>query len=437
MASKDLKPKRRLGKINPRRNRIIAWSIGLLTGGSAIYAAYHYGAITKVEVAMARVRRADFVITARARGDIKASRSATLRAPQVPDLRITHLVANGTRVNRGDVIVEFDGAQHEQNAISQTVTLALIDSSVDQLVASQKMSDGADALTKIQSEYEVERTKLDAGKAAVLSAIEGQKARIKVGVSEGELQQVKASISAHAVGNEADRGRVNQRKVKAVRDLDLITGYLQVMQLRAPAEGVVSLLSNFRSRGNYGQSMPPFKEGDSVWPGAAIAEIPDLNYLFIDLNLDEVERGKVQTGQSVRIHVDAAPDKLFLGKLDFISPIGVQVFRGGSTPERIFPARALLQERDNRLQPGMSVSAEIVVHHEPGVLMVPLRSTFEKDGKPATYVFNKGEFVVRQIQVGKRNDDDIIVTGGLAEGEVVTLESPEESARRARNRKSS
>ena len=37
-------------------------------------------------------------------------------------------------------------------------------------------------------------------------------------------------------------------------------------------------------------------------------------------------------------------------------------------------------------------------------------------------------FVARPIQVGRQNDEDVIVTGGLKEGDVVTLENPAESA---------
>jgi multidrug efflux pump subunit AcrA (membrane-fusion protein) len=44
-------------------------------------------------------------------------------------------------------------------------------------------------------------------------------------------------------------------------------------------------------------------------------------------------------------------------------------------------------------------------------------------------------FVVRPIQVGTRNDEDIIVTSGLKEGEIVTLESPAEAAKRASKKK--
>ena len=43
-------------------------------------------------------------------------------------------------------------------------------------------------------------------------------------------------------------------------------------------------------------------------------------------------------------------------------------------------------------------------------------------------------FVTRNIQVGRRNDEDIVVTGGLKEGELVTLESPADAAKRARKK---
>jgi hypothetical protein len=36
--------------------------------------------------------------------------------------------------------------------------------------------------------------------------------------------------------------------------------------------------------------------------------------------------------------------------------------------------------------------------------------------------------------VGRRNDDDIVVTGGLKEGDIVTLENPADAAKRARKK---
>ena len=89
---------------------------------------------------------------------------------------------------------------------------------------------------------------------------------------------------------------------------------------------------------------------------------------------------------------------------------------------------------DPRLRPGMSASAQIVVERQPGVFLIPTKASFLLNGKPAVYIQKGQNFVTRNIEVGRRNDDDIVVTGGLKEGELVTLESPADAAKRARKK---
>ena len=84
MPSKDLKPSQRLGQSHPRRTKIITWIVGLSLCGGGVVAAYRLTGATEVEVPVARVRRGDFIISVRTRGDIKSARSVILKAPQVP-----------------------------------------------------------------------------------------------------------------------------------------------------------------------------------------------------------------------------------------------------------------------------------------------------------------------------------------------------------------
>jgi hypothetical protein len=53
-------------------------------------------------------------------------------------------------------------------------------------------------------------------------------------------------------------------------------------------------------------------------------------------------------------------------------------------------------------------------------------------GKPSVYVQKGQQFLIRNIEVGKRNDTDMVVLKGLKEGEQVTLENPAEAAKRAK-----
>lgn len=440
MASKDLRPEQRLGKSNPKRIKMIFWTVGLLACGSGLYAAYHYASATEVEIPVARARNADFVISVRTRGDIKSTRSTIIASPQAPGLRIVRLARNGQAVHKGDVIVEFDAETQRQNVLTRSNAVDTAQGSIEQLKANQAMNNEDYAFSKIQSEFNLEQRKLDAGKAAVLSSIDGEKARIQVGVSEGSLQALRARINANDVGNDADMSQRKQGYDNAVKNLKISQSYMDMMQIKAPVDGVVNVLTNFRSQGTFGRAgAPPFKEGDNVWTGAALLEIPDLSSMYIDLKLDEVDRGKIALGQAVRIRVDSIPDKEFAAELDFISPAAALVFTGvganaQASTEKNFPARASLKNLDERLRPGTSASAEIIVERQPNTLLIPLRASFDKNGKPAVYVQSGKTFSARPIQVGKRNDEDIVVTGGLREGEVIALEDPVKMARQAKKK---
>jgi multidrug efflux pump subunit AcrA (membrane-fusion protein) len=432
--SKDVKPKQRIGQTaGSRRRRILIWSVVLLAGGGGVFAAYRYAGTTTVEVPVTRVRQGEFIISVKTRGEIRSTRSVVLTAPQVPSPRIVRLAESGKPVKKGDVVIEFDAASQEQSYIEGTTNVRAADADIVKLKASQQMTDEMDGMNLMTAEYNLERAKLEASKAEILSEIEGAKNKIDVGISEGELNQVKTTIKSHDVTQAADLERLNQRKDKTLRDLKRYQGYLSKMVIQAPNDGIVNLLPNFRAQGSWGSAPPPFKEGDNAWTGAAIAEIPDLSEMRIELKLEEVDRGKISLGQRVRLRVDAVPDKEFLADLDWISPIAaLQFSRGFGMSEKSFPARATLKNLDPRLRPGMSATAEIIIESIPKALLLPVRASFTQGGKPAVYVQRGQEFLIRQIEVGKRNDTDMVVLKGLREGEMVAMENPAEAAKRAK-----
>lgn len=431
--SKDVKPKIRIGQTAAtRRRQIISWVVLLLVLAGGGYAAYRYTGTTVVEVPVAKVRRGEFVISVKTRGEIRSTRSVVLAAPQVPELTITKLAESGKPIRKGDVVVEFDAASMEQQYLDRATNVRTVDSEIVQTKASHKITNESDAMNLMSSGYNLERAKLEASKAEIVSEIEGAKNRIDVGISEGELAQVKAVVNSHSTTQRADLERLQQRKDKAIRDLKRTEGYLSTMVIRAPNDGIVNILPNFRAPGSFGSTPPPFKEGDRAWTGAPIAEIPDLSEMRIELKLDEVDRGRIKLGQILRIRVDAIPDKDFTAELDWISPIASLIYRGFGMSDKVFPARATLKNLDPRLRPGMSASAEIIIERDPNTILIPNRASFTHNGKPAVYVQKGQEFAVREIEVGKRNDTDIIVLKGLREGEVVALENPIEAAKKAK-----
>jgi multidrug efflux pump subunit AcrA (membrane-fusion protein) len=431
--SKDLKPKQRIGQVDSRRRKIVKWVVMLGVVGGAAYGWHRYNASAEVvDVPVAKVRRAEFVIGVRTRGEVRSVNSVIITAPQVPDPRIVKLAESGKPIRKGDVVVEFDAAQQEQFYLERNTTVRTVDSEIVQMKASHRITDESDGMNLMTAEFNLERSKLDASKAEVVSQIEGAKAKIDVTISEGELGQVKTAKNAHEVTQKADLDRLQQRKQKAVRDAERAKGYLSRMVLRAPNDGIVNILTNFRAQGNFGSAPPPFREGDRAWTGAAIAEIPDLSKMRMELKLDEVDRGKLRLGQQLKVRVDALADRELTADLDWISPIAQVTFRGMGLSDKLFPARATLRDTDPRLRPGMSATGEVVIESEPNRILIPVRASFMHQGKPAVYVQKGQEFIVRHIEVGKRNENDIVVLSGLREGEVVALENPIEAAKKAK-----
>lgn len=438
--SKEIRPEIRLGKHNPKLVKMTFVAIGLVAAAGGGWATYHYGMATEIQIPVAPVHKGDFIIRVRTRGDIKSMKSSMIMAPQVPGLRILRLATNGQYVHQGDVIVQFDRESQINNLLARQNAVTSANGSIDTAKASQNMTMAQDALSKMQAEYNLEEAKLDASKAEVISAIMGEKYRISVGTSEAALVATKSNINADVVDMQATMMRYTQQRDNAVKNLDLTNTYLTQMDIKAPTDGIVNLLTNFRAQGTFGRAgAPPFKEGDNVWTGAQIAEIPDLSSMYIDLKLDEVDRGRIALGQNIRLRVDSIPDKEFEATLDFIAPAAALVFTGvgsdmSANTQKYFPARGTLKAVDERLRPGTSASVEIIIERQPNSLTIPLQASFDVKGKPVVYVQNGKEFVARQIQVGKKNEDEVVVTGGLREGESVALVDPTKAQKQGKKK---
>jgi multidrug efflux pump subunit AcrA (membrane-fusion protein) len=62
-----------------------------------------------------RVRKGEFLVTVRCRGELKARRTVQITAPlNVPELRIVWMAAAGSPVKEGDPVVRFDPSSTKQ-----------------------------------------------------------------------------------------------------------------------------------------------------------------------------------------------------------------------------------------------------------------------------------------------------------------------------------
>jgi hypothetical protein len=160
--------------------------------------------------------------------------------------------------------------------------------------------------------------------------------------------------------------------------------------------------------------------GDQVWPGAAVAEIPDLSSLEMEGKVEEIDRGRVQVGTRATVRIDALPELRLPAQLARISPLTQMTWEW--PPTSSFRGYGQLAQGDTRLQPGMNGSMDVVVERLEKALSIPAKALFTRNGRPVVYVAHKGRYAVYEVKVVARNPDEVAIEGAPAGAEVALVE---------------
>jgi membrane fusion protein (multidrug efflux system) len=173
---------------------------------------------------------------------------------------------------------------------------------------------------------------------------------------------------------------------------------LSKMMLTAPFEGVVG-----KSKVN---------PGDYVNVAQSVLTLTDTHHLRIEYNVPEKYLPLLKLGQQVKITTSTYPDKVFIGKVAFISPTI-------NTENRSVSLYAEVPNDTNMLAPGMFVDVLQALGREDRVLMVPARSLVPVLDGEQVYKVVDGKAYPVTVLTGKRIEDSVQITQGLASGDVI------------------
>ena len=366
------------------------------------------------------VERGEFLDSVDLRGEIKALKSIGVAAPdEAGDLQILKIANDGAKVNKGDPVVEFDKTKIEQDLAQYRSVLKYATADIEQARAQSGMTDEQDLTAISKARYDLKSTQLDASKQEIISKIDGAEAQLKVDDAKQALKQAEEKLKSDRADSKATiDGKIEASK-KAAFDVRRAETALSKMTLRAPVAGIVSLVVVDRM-----EAPASFKAGDHAWPGAPIAELPDISSLRVNARVDETERGRLSLDQSVNVHLDAIPDRQFTGKIEEISTIATEDYNAGWPIPRNFDLRITLDQLDPRLRPGLTAQISVVTDRIPNVLMVPVHATFQKEGGTFTYVWDGSKFRQQLVEVSRRSGDRVVVSTGLQVGDRVALQDP-------------
>jgi HlyD family secretion protein len=233
-----------------------------------------------------------------------------------------------------------------------------------------------------------------ADKAAAQSQVaeaEASLARLRQGPDEPDVAVAQAAVDAAQL--KLQQAQLNLAKASLV----------------APIDGTVTQVN--------------VKPGEQPGTGEAAVVLADMSAYHIDVEIDEIDIGRLALGQKATVAIDAIPDTTFTGHVSAISPGPIQ---GTSSGIVAYEVTVALDSNDSRLLPGLTTDATVETERLENVLVVPNRavSIDRTSGDPVPYVekVNKlGDPARTQIELGMRNETVSQVVKGLDEGDQIVI----------------
>jgi multidrug efflux pump subunit AcrA (membrane-fusion protein) len=211
------------------------------------------------------------------------------------------------------------------------------------------------------------------------------------------------------VGRYEERVKEFQDKIKKYQDA------LMATTIKAPEDGIVMFAKDWTGK-TYGKDSEL-----NIWQ-PLIATLPDMSVVIAETYIKEIEISKIQLNDSVRITIDALPDKVFWGKVIRIATIGED---HKDFDMKAFKVIVRFDSSDNDMKPGMTANNDVVINSYKDRVLVPLKSVFSKDGKQLVYLKKGSDIVESEISLLAENEEFGVVQSGINEGDVVLLYQPE------------
>jgi HlyD family secretion protein len=224
-------------------------------------------------------------------------------------------------------------------------------------------------------------------------------------IPESLIEQLRSTRDATAARCDAARAATGQARAT----VGLAEANLEKATLRAPFDGIVADLK--AEVGEWVSPSPP------ALPIPPVYDLIDPTSIYVSAPIDEVDAGKVQTGQPARLTLDPFPGKSFSGKVVRVAPYVVDIEQQNRTLEIEVEFDDAAFSRT--LLPGTSSDVEVILRRVDDVLRIPAYAILE--GGKVLVLDANGRLAGRAITTGLRNWEYAEAKDGLKEGDPVVV----------------
>jgi len=341
-------------------------------------------------------------------GDLEAVEGAEVKVPRTRDhrLQIQWLATDGSMVQAGDTVLEFDNSSFTANLDQQRTA---VQRSRRTLLQTRALGEArlreADAAVE-RARIALAKAELDASvPVSVRSRYDHSRFQLALTKARADYDKALADHRATETSVAADDEVSEEEYRKAHRELTVAEEALDALVLSAPRAGIIVVGENpWEDR--------KFQVGDTVFPGWTVLDIPDLDRLRVRASLSDVDDGSLELGTPVLCTPDIEPGLHLAGTVTEITAIAREqrIF----SERRGFDVTIELTETaaDVLLVPGMSVRVE-AERRTPDRLLIP-RAAVDFTTEPPTAIRRSGSRI--DIAVGPCSAHECVLESGLEDG---------------------
>ncbi|MFA5328137.1 MAG: efflux RND transporter periplasmic adaptor subunit [Prolixibacteraceae bacterium] len=370
-----------------------------------------------------KIKKGNLEVVVNCKGEVKGEKYTEINLPdavcnqelRVYQLKIVDCILEGKAVKKGDYIAKLDEGQfatmmrdimQQKEKMDADLRNSLLDSTVTLTGKREEINN---------ARLDLEYLKIDLEQSKYESEAYQRKTQMNYQKSENQVEKLRRDYLLARnrlkiqVGRYEERVKEFQDKIKKYQDA------LMATTIKAPEDGIVMFAKDWTGK-TYGKDSEL-----NIWQ-PLIATLPDMSVVIAETYIKEIEISKIQLNDSVRITIDALPDKVFWGKVIRIATIGED---HKDFDMKAFKVIVRFDSSDNDMKPGMTANNDVVINSYKDRVLVPLKSVFSKDGKQLVYLKKGSDIVESEISLLAENEEFGVVQSGINEGDVVLLYQPE------------
>jgi len=370
-----------------------------------------------------KVKKGNLEVIVTSKGEVKGDKYTEINMPaalcnqelRVYQLKIMDVILEGKAVKKGDYIAKLDESQfatmmrdimQQKEKMDADLRNAVLDSTVT-------LSGKREAVSN--AKLDLEYLKIDLDQSKYESEAYQRKTQVNYQKAENEIGKLRRDYLL-----ERNRLKIQVgRSVSRVAEFqDKINKYMEALAsttIKAPEDGIVMFAKDWMGK-TYGKDSEI-----NIW-NPLIATLPDMSVAISETFIREIDISKVQLNDSVRITIDALPDKVFWGKVIKIATIGED---HKDFDMKAFKVVVRFEKSDKDMKPGMTANNDIIIASYKDKLLVPLKAVFSKNGEQIVYLKRSGRITEQKIQLVAENEQYGVVENVIQEGDVVMLYQPE------------